>query len=105
MPWWFMLMPSETEMVVNARGVPPAASTPSCACAACSASVPLQGVVSPAVVTTPMKGRAMAASSSPIPRMKARCGARSMPSVVMRERNGRVGKPGLMTASANLSHY
>jgi hypothetical protein len=26
-----MLMPSETEMVVNARGVPPAATTPSCA--------------------------------------------------------------------------
>jgi len=35
-------------------------------------------------------------SSSPMPRMKARCGARSMPSVVMRERNGRIGTLGLM---------
>ena len=91
-----MLMPSETEMVVNARGVPPALSTPSCACAACAASVPLHGVMSPAVVTTPMKGRAMAASSSPMPRMKARCGARSMPSVVIRERRGRVATLCLM---------
>ena len=28
MPWWFMEMPSEIEMVVKARGVPPASSTP-----------------------------------------------------------------------------
>jgi hypothetical protein len=55
----------------------------------------LQGVVSPAVVTTPMNGRAIAASSSPMPRMKARWGARSMPSVVIRERRGREGKCGL----------
>ena len=28
MPSWFMLMPSETEMVVNSRGVPPASAIP-----------------------------------------------------------------------------
>src|SRR5262245_17373656 len=38
-----------------------------------------------------MNGRAIASSSSPIPRMNTRCGARSMPSVVMRERSFRVG--------------
>jgi len=87
MPAWFMLMPSETEMVVNARGVPPAARTPAWACAACSARLPVQGVVSPAVLTIPMKGRAMATSSSPMARMNTRCGARSTPSVVIRERS------------------
>ena len=31
MPGWFMETPSETEMVVNSRGVPPASTTPFCA--------------------------------------------------------------------------
>ena len=31
MPSWFMLMPSETEMVVNSRGVPPASAIPTLA--------------------------------------------------------------------------
>ena len=40
-----MLMPSETDMVVKARGVPPmAAATPACACPACVARLPLQGL-------------------------------------------------------------
>src|SRR5580704_2876401 len=89
MPWWFMLMPSETEIVVKLRGVPPAARMLSWVKPACSARLPLHGVVSPAVVTTPMNGRAIAASSRPMPRMKARCGARSMPSVVIRDRSFR----------------
>jgi len=49
----------------------------------------LQGVVSPFMETTPTIGFAMAASSSPMARMKARCGVRSSPSVVIRDRNGR----------------
>jgi hypothetical protein len=39
------------------------------------------------MLTTPIIGLAMAASSSPMARMKARCGARSSPSVVTRDRN------------------
>src|SRR5262245_33072607 len=76
-------------MVVNSRGVPPAFTTPALAAAAWAARVRLQGVISPAVLTTPMKGRAMASSVSPMARRKARCGARSRPSVVARERSGR----------------
>src|SRR5262245_35441743 len=76
-------------MVVNSRGVPPAFTTPALAATAWAARVRLQGVISPAVLTAPMKGRAMASSLSPIARRKARCGARSRPSVVARERSGR----------------
>jgi hypothetical protein len=36
----------------------------------------VHGIVSPAVVTTPMNGRAIASSSRPMPRMNTRCGAR-----------------------------
>src|SRR5947208_779799 len=46
----------------------------------------LQGDRSPFMLTMPTIGLAIAASSSPVARMKARCGARSSPSVVMRER-------------------
>src|SRR6185437_4914100 len=82
-----MATPSETAMVVNSRGVPPEAAMPSLACAACAARPIVQGVTSDSVETTPMNGFAIAASSSPMPRMKARCGVRSSPSVVMRERS------------------
>src|SRR5215469_15719039 len=87
MPSWFMLMPSETETVVNSRGVPPAAAIPSFAASTWKSWVMLQGVCSPFMLTTPIMGFASAASSSPIARMKARCGARSRPSVVTRDRH------------------
>src|SRR5262245_30067278 len=88
MPSWFMPMPSDTETVVNSRGVPPAAATPALAASTCGPWVMLQGVVSPFWLATPIIGLAMAASSNPIARMKARCGVRSRPSVVIRERSG-----------------
>src|SRR5215469_13960734 len=87
MPSWFMLMPSETETVVNSRGVPPAAAIPSFAASTWKSWVMLQGVCSPFMLTTPIMGFASAASSRPIARMKARCGARSRPSVVTRDRH------------------
>src|SRR3982751_5756538 len=86
MPSWFMLMPSETEMVENSRGVPPASAIPALAASTWKSWVMLQGVCSPFMLTTPIIGLASAASSSPIARMKARCGARSRPSVVTRAR-------------------
>ena len=81
-----MLMPSETEMVANSRGVPPASAIPALAASTWKSWVMLQGVCSPFMLTTPTIGLAIAASSSPIARMKARCGARSSPSVVTRDR-------------------
>src|SRR5262249_59817168 len=84
-------------MVVNSRGVPPALATPALAAAAWAAGVRLQGVISPAVLTTPMKGRAMASSLSPMARRKARCGARSRPSVITREHSGR--EPDILLSS------
>src|SRR5882757_9002168 len=82
-----MLMPSEIEMVVNSRGVPPASAIPALAASTWKSWVMLQGVCSPFMLTTPIIGFAMASSSSPIARMKARCGARSRPSVVTLDRH------------------
>ena len=82
-----MLMPSDTDTVVNSRGVPPASAIPSLAAATWKSWVMLQGVCSPFMLTTPIIGLAMAASSNPIARMNARCGARSRPSTVTRERH------------------
>ena len=87
MPSWFMLMPSETEIVVNSRGVPPASATPSLAASTWKAWVMLHGVCSPFIETTPIIGFWIAASSSPIARMKARCGVRASPSRVMSDRS------------------
>ena len=87
MPSWFMPMPSDTEIggefarrAAGRLDAPFAAST-------WKSWVMLQGVCSPFMLTTPIIGLAIAASSSPIARMKARCGARSRPSVVTRDRN------------------
>src|ERR1700722_16395140 len=82
-----MLIPSDTETVVNSRGVPPASAIPSFAAATWKSWVMLQGVCSPFMLTTPIMGFASASSSSPIARMKARCGARSRPSIVTRDRH------------------
>src|SRR5580700_10620710 len=87
MPSWFMLIPSETEIVVNSRGVPPASAIPSFAASTWKPCVMLHGVCSPFIDTTPIIGRAIAASSSPIARIKARCGVRYSPSRVMSERS------------------
>src|SRR5713101_77014 len=87
MPSWFMLMPSETEMVVNSRGVPPASAIPVFAASTWKSCVMLQGVCSPFMLTTPIMGFGGAASSRPIARRKARCGARSRPSAVTRARH------------------
>ena len=51
-----MLMPSETEIVENSRGVPPASAIPSLAAATWKSWVMLQGVCSPFMLTTPIIG-------------------------------------------------
>src|SRR5689334_6234721 len=73
--------PSETAIVLNSTGVPPASMMPRRTCRASSRWFQLHGIVSIHVVATPTSGRASASSSKPIPFSIARAGARSTPSV------------------------
>ena len=73
--------PSETEIVLNSIGVPPAARIPSLTCRASTRWFRLQGIVSIHVVATPTSGRARSSSVKPTPFSIARAGARSTPSV------------------------
>ena len=73
--------PSETAMVLNSIGVPPAARMPRFTCWASSRWFQLHGIVSIHVVATPMSGRARSSSVKPIPFSIARAAARSGPSV------------------------
>ena len=73
--------PSETEIVLNSIGVPPAARTPSLTRWASSRWLKLHGIVSIQVVATPIRGFARSSSVKPIAFSIARAGARSGPSV------------------------
>ena len=66
MPWWPMAMPSVTVMVLNSRGVPPAASTPFLADCAWRISEMLQGAASFQQLATPTNGCAISASDRPM---------------------------------------
>ena len=66
MPWWPMAMPSVTVMVLNRRGVPPPATTPSRQMSAWKSSVVLHGALSLPAETTPTNGRAISSSVMPI---------------------------------------
>ena len=66
MPWWPMAMPSVTVMVVNSRGVPPAAATPFLTACAWRMSAMLQGAASFQQVATPTKGWWICSRVSPI---------------------------------------
>ena len=86
MPSWPIEMPSETEIVPNSSGYPPAACTPFLTALASRSSDRLQGVISFQLEATPIWG--LSKSSSPIPtaRSMPRAAARSRPSVTSRER-------------------
>ena len=73
--------PSETEIVLNSIGVPPAARMPSLTLAASNRWFQLHGIVSIHMLATPTSVRASASSSKPMPFSIARAGARSGPSV------------------------
>ena len=73
--------PSETEMVLNSIGVPPASRMPSFTFAPRTRWFQLHGIVSIHIVATPISGFASASSSKPIALSIARAGARSGPSV------------------------
>ncbi len=73
--------PSETAIVLNSIGVPPAARIPALTCWARSRWFRLHGIVSIHVVATPTIGFARSSSLKPVPFSIARAGARSGPSV------------------------
>src|SRR5436190_6519884 len=85
MPPWFIDIESATEIEAKSNGTPPASRTAPAASRANSPSSALHGVTRPSVEAMPTKGLAISASVRPSARRKARCGARSSPSTVMRE--------------------
>ena len=86
MPSWPIEMPSDTAMVVNSIGNPPAARTPSFDRLASRSSGMLQGVTSFHDDATATWGLSQSSSVMPIARSIARAGARSGPSVTSRLR-------------------
>src|SRR5215218_4452634 len=86
MPSWPIEMPSDTEMVPNSSGNPPAARTPSLARLASRSSERLQGVISFQDDATPIWGLAKSSSSMPTARSMARAGALASPSVTSKLR-------------------
>ena len=85
-PSWPIEIPSETEMVPNCIGKPPASSTPFFDALARRSSERLHGVISFHEDAMPICG--FTQSSSPIPTARSipRAGARSNPSVTSPER-------------------
>ena len=73
--------PSETAIVLNSIGVPPASRMPRLTCWASARWFRLHGIVSIQLVATPTSGRARSSSVKPVPFSIARAGARSGPSV------------------------
>ena len=94
-PSWPMEMPSETEMVPNSIGKPPARRTPSLDACARRCSDRLQGVISFQDEAMPICGLSMSSSVIPTARSIARAGARWAPSVtsVLRGLRGCVDGP------------
>ena len=85
MPSTPIVTPSETEIVLNSIGVPPASRMPCLTFCASARWLKLHGIVSIHVVATPMNGRAMSSSVKPIALSIARAAARSGPSVMTAE--------------------
>ena len=81
MPSWPMEIPSETAMVTNSRGKPPASRTPCLACLAKRSRGRLHGVTSFHDEATPIWGLSQSSSVMPTARSMARAGARVGPSV------------------------
>ena len=74
-------VPSETAIVLNSIGVPPASRMPRLTSCASSRWLRLHGIVSIQVVATPMIGLARSSSVKPVPFSIERAPARSGPSV------------------------
>ena len=81
MPSWPMEIPSDTAMVTNSSGNPPASRTPSLARLANRSRGRLHGVTSFHDDATPIWGLSQSSSVIPTARSMARAGARVGPSV------------------------
>src|ERR1051325_10352048 len=81
-----MAMPSDTEMVPNSRGYPPAENTPSLTAPASRSSEGLHVVLSFHELATPICGLAKSSSPSPTARSIPRAAVFSRPSVTSRLR-------------------
>ena len=86
MPSWPMAMPSETEMVPNSSGYPPAACTPFFTALASRSRDRLHGVISFHDDATPICGLTQSSSPMPTARSIPRAAVFSRPSVTSRER-------------------
>src|ERR1700712_5016693 len=86
MPTWPMEMPSDTEIVPNSIGKPPAWCTPSLDAVARRSSERLHGVISFQLDATPIWGLEKSSSVMPTARSMPRAAARSIPSVTSRLR-------------------
>ena len=96
MPSWPIEMPSDTEMVPNSIGKPPASNTPSLTALASRSSDRLHGVISFHDDATPICDLAKSSSPMPTARSIPRAAAFSRPSVTSRLR-------GLMSGIATLA--
>ena len=85
-PSWPIEIPSETEMVPNCIGNPPAAMTPCFDAFAKRSSERLHGVISFQLDAIPICGFTQSSSPIPTARNIPRAGARSNPSVTTPER-------------------
>src|SRR5580692_5372636 len=81
MPSWPIEMPSETAIVTNSKGTPPASRTATLVRLASRSSGRLQGVTSFQLDATPIWGLDMSSSERPMARSIARAGARLLPRV------------------------
>lgn len=86
MPSWPIEMPSDTEIVPNSSGYPPAACTPSFDAFARRSSDRLHGVISFHDEATPICGFSQSSSPMPTARSMPRAAVRSRPSVTSRLR-------------------
>jgi hypothetical protein len=86
MPSWPIEMPSDTEMVPNSSGKPPAACTPSLTALASRSSERLHGVISFQLDATPTWGFSQSSSPMPTARSMPRAAVFSRPSVTSRLR-------------------
>ncbi len=86
MPTWPIEMPSETLIVPNSSGYPPAACTPSLTAFASRSSDRLHGVISFQLDATPICGFTQSSSPIPTARSMPRLAVASRPSVTVRLR-------------------
>ena len=79
-PSWPMAMPSQTPMVLNSNGVPPASTIPLFTCAESLSRCMWPGTISFQELATAMRGFLRSASVSPTPLKRERWTLRSIPS-------------------------